>query len=147
MTYDRKAIMTEAWQIVRRFPGNGETLRGLRSRALKLAWATARRAAEVTKALQAREEAREQIEALSADELTRRIEDMEDRDRLGMAGHDHPSELCRAHVVAKPRDAEANAAKRDLNASAKGRSCRVAFTKKDGSVRQMTVQPAALRTT
>jgi hypothetical protein len=145
MTYDRKAIMIEAWEIVRRFLGNGETLRGLLSRALKLAWETARRAAEVAKALQTRKQAQEQLEALSADELARRIEDMENRDALGVAGHERLSALRRAHVVAKRREAEANEAKRDLIVSAKGRFCRVAFTKKDGSARQMTVQPAALK--
>jgi hypothetical protein len=145
MTYDRKAIMIEAWEIVRRFLGNGETLRGLLSRALKLAWETARRAAEVTTALQARREAQEQLEALSADELGRPIQDMENCDTLGVAGHEGLSELRRALAVAKRREAKANDAKRDLIASAKGRFCRVAFTKKDGSARQMTVQPAALK--
>jgi hypothetical protein len=36
-------------------------------------------------------------------------------------------------------------AKRDLIASAGGRFCAVTFTKKDGSLRKMQVQPAALR--
>lgn len=38
------------------------------------------------------------------------------------------------------------AAKRDLIASAGGRFCSVTFTKKDGTLRRMQVQPAALRT-
>jgi hypothetical protein len=38
------------------------------------------------------------------------------------------------------------AAKRDLIASAGGRFCAVTFTKKDGTLRKMQVQPAALRT-
>lgn len=143
--YDRKAIMTEAWEIVRRFLGNGETLDQLLSRALKSVWWSARQKMRVAQSVEVSMAAKRKLEALPAAELAQRIEDIENRDALGVTGLNELAELRRAHAVAQRREAEANEAKRDLIASAKGRFCRVAFTKKDGSARQMTVQPAALK--
>ena len=42
MTFNRSQIMKEAWEIVRRFEGNGEPFNQLMSRALKAAWFNAK---------------------------------------------------------------------------------------------------------
>ncbi|HBZ45308.1 MAG TPA: hypothetical protein DEO85_14925 [Maritimibacter sp.] len=145
MTYDRKAIMTEAWEIVRRFLGNGETLAQLLSRALKAVWWSARQKMRVAQSVEASMAAKRKLETLPSDELAQRIENLENRDVLGASGLRELSDLRSAHVAAQRREIEANEAKREMIASAKGRFCHVVFTKKDGSARQMTVQPAALK--
>lgn len=143
MTYDRKAIMIEAWKIVRRFLGNGETLHEILSRALKLAWWDAKQKVRVARAAEARKAAQRELEALPAETLARDIIALENADTLGASGRERLTDLRSALVAAQRR--EANEAKRDLIASAKGRFCRVDFTKKDGTARQMTVQPSALK--
>ncbi len=85
-----------------------------------------------------------------AEELKAEIADIENRDYLGHEGQSKLSDLRAAHLVATQREEEEQAktaldAKRKLISSAKGRFCSVTFTKKDGSVRTMRVQPAKLQ--
>lgn len=44
---DKKQIMIEAWKLVRRFEGNGQTLRQRLSRALSIVWSDVKREAAV----------------------------------------------------------------------------------------------------
>lgn len=48
MTINRADLMKAAWATVRRLRGNGESLRALLSRALKLAWEDAKQAVRIT---------------------------------------------------------------------------------------------------
>ncbi|WP_372837497.1 hypothetical protein [Phaeovulum sp.] len=54
MAIDRAKIMTEAWVIVRRFKGNGEPLRSVLSRALRVVWDNVKVAARVASEVAAR---------------------------------------------------------------------------------------------
>lgn len=150
MHFDHSAIMTAAWVIVRRFQGNGEPLRQLMARALRSAWFTAKMEAEVQRKVAEAMKEREALAARPAATLWGLIQDLENRDRLGHEGIERLSQLRAAYHVAAKREAEeaatANLAeKRKLIESAKGRFAAVTFTKKDGSLRQMRVQPAKLK--
>lgn len=149
MTYDRSEIMTEAWKIVRRFLGNGETLAGLLSRALKSAWWSAREKVRAARLVADRAAKQRQLAERSAASLKAELTDMENRDTLGHTGLARMDELRNALRVAESREAEAAEAdykeKRELIASSAGRICAVTFIKKDGSERVMKVQPAALK--
>jgi len=144
---DRSALMTLAWhaarqeQWSRRLPAG--TLRSLFPDALRSAWKSmkARAAYEAQQAAMAHRP--------SAD-LWAEIQNLENRDRLGHEGIAQLSDLRRAYDASCKREAEEAAAadmerKRQLIASAKGRFASVTFTKKDGSIRVMRVQPATLR--
>lgn len=147
MTYDRKEIMTRAWQYARqdlwsrRLPASA--LLSLFSDALRSAW----RAAKVKLATQ---KARAALASRPAAELRAAINDLENRDRLDPASIDQIGQLHAALGQAIAREAaeaqEADfAAKRALIASAGGRFCAVTFTKKDGTQRTMQIQPATLQ--
>lgn len=140
--FDRRAIMQEAWAIVRRFIGNGETLRALLARALKSAWWTAKSKMEVSRRASAAKAASESLSERSVVPIREEITALENRTRLGTDGLDRLNALRHALATAEAREIEQ---KRALIAKAKGRFCRVVFTKKDGTQRRMTVQPAALK--
>ncbi|WP_407491865.1 hypothetical protein [Pseudooceanicola sp. MF1-13] len=149
MTYDRSEIMTEAWKIVRRFLGNGETLGGLLSRALKSVWWTAKEKVRAARLVAEREAKQRQLAERSAASIRAELTDMENRDTLGHAGMARMDELRNALRAADAREAAAAEVdykeKRELIASSNGRICAVTFIKKDGSERVMKVQPAALK--
>lgn len=150
MLYNRSEIMTAAWVIVRRFQGNGEPHRQLMARALRSAWFTAKMEASVARATAQAMEEREALAARPAATLWGQIQDLGNRDRLGHDGIECLSQLRAAYHVATKREAEEAAAadlaeKRKLIESAQGRFAAVTFTKKDGSLRQMRVQPAKLK--
>lgn len=143
-TYDLRAIMQEAWGIVRRHIANGnrDALRVLLARALRHAWWKAKQSVFV--AMRARS-AQRQAATLSSrpvSSLRAEIEDMENRSRLGAEGLDRLGELRTALAAAEARE---NESKREIIVGSAGRFCRVVFTKKDGTIRHMTVQPAALK--
>ena len=137
---NRTDLMHRAWTYARqehwsrRLPAG--TLRSLFAAALRRAWADlkaeARRMAE-----RAAELATLDLDALRAELAT-----LENTDRLGHAGILRLSQV-RDAIAA--REAADYAAKRGLIAAAGGRICAVTFTKKDGSLRTMKVQPASLR--
>lgn len=142
MTFNRAEIMIAAWKDTRdhmRMGYAAHQLREVFNYCLRRAWA----AAKATAALLSR----------SAASLWAEVQDMENRDRLGFHGIERLGQLRRAYYDAKAREyaeAEAQAQadiaeKRDLIRSAKGRFASVTFIKKDGSVREMRVQPAKLK--
>lgn len=84
MTYDRRAIMKEAWTIARRFAGNRETWGQRLSRALKCAWDNAKTAQRI-----ARDYATRVVEVTTSArpaDLRAEIIALENVDRLGWAG-------------------------------------------------------------
>ncbi|UWR32221.1 hypothetical protein K3759_09590 [Sulfitobacter sp. W027] len=142
MTYNRKAIMTAAWEIVRKANVALHGFRAIMRRALKAAWANAKheRAMEV----------REAKQALASPEVTRiqgKIAILESKTHWEQPDYARIGVLRAALRAAQEHDAAAQdyAAKRDLIASAGGRFCAVTFTKADGSERTMQVQPATLQ--
>lgn len=88
MTFDRAAIMKDAWVIVRRFRGNGETLRGLLSRALKAVWWKAKEAARVAAMVAARAAQVATQRIRSAREIHADILSLENKDRMILADFD-----------------------------------------------------------
>lgn len=143
MSYDRRRIMQNAWNIARqehwsRRLGDGQ-LRELFPEALRCAWHVAKMAAAY--------EARVLSEsAKPSAEISAEILDLENRSRLNPEDFRRLSEMKRAHSEARMREAsEAMNEKRELIASAGSRFCAVTFIKKDGTARRMRVQPASLR--
>jgi hypothetical protein len=142
MTYNRKAIMNAAWEIVRKANVALYGFRVIMRRALKAAWANAKheRAMEARQAKQAKaspEVSRIQNEIVILESKTHW--EQPDYARIGV--------LRAALRAAQEHEAAAPdyAAKRDLIASAGGRFCAVTFTKADGIERTMQVQPATLQ--
>ncbi len=147
MPYNRKDIMTHAWQIARqelwshRLPASA--LVSLLPKAMRSAW----KAAKIKLAVQ---QARAAIAVRSATDLRAEVNDLENRSMLDSASIERLGQLHAALGEAVARDAaeaqEAEyAAKRALIASAGGRFCAVTFTKKDGTERTMQIQPATLQ--
>ena len=123
MTYNLSSIMTRAWEILRSNFGGKVTRHKLRM-ALEDAWAEAKAALK---------------RAMESDEV-RQLKDailcIECKSRLTQQNHEELASLRAALGIAQ---------KRSLIESAKGRFASVVFTKKDGSVRKMRVQPAKLK--
>ncbi|MFG6634533.1 hypothetical protein ACGYJ8_01145 [Sulfitobacter sp. 1A12126] len=142
MTYNRKAIMTAAWEIVRKANVALYGFRVIMRRALKAAWANAKheRAMEARQAKQAKaspEVVRIQDEIAVLESKTHW--EQPDYARIGVLRA--ALRAAQEHAAAAPD----YAAKRDLIASAGGRFCAVTFTKADGTERTMQVQPATLQ--
>lgn len=142
MTLNRSEIMTAAWKETRELMRMGYAAHQLRevfTCCLRKAWAVAKAAAALL--------------ARSAASLWAEVQVMENRTHLGWEGIERLGQLRSAYYQAKAReDAEAYAQaqadieeKRELICSAKGRFVAVTFIKKDGSVREMRVQPAKLK--
>ncbi|HCQ59818.1 MAG TPA: hypothetical protein DIU10_18250 [Sulfitobacter sp.] len=141
-TYNRKAIMTAAWAIVRKANIASHGFRLIMRRALKAAWANAKH----ERAMEARQEKQEQ----ASPEVLRiqsEITILESKTHWEQPDYARIGVLRAALRVAQEHEAAApdNAAKRDLIASASGRFCAVTFTKADGTERTMQVQPATLK--
>jgi len=142
MTYSRKAIMTAAWEMVRKANMDLYGFRVIMRRALKAAWANAKheRAMDALRDKQAQASPEvTRIESEIAILESKTHWEQPDYARIGVlrAGLRSAQE----HEAAAPD----YAAKRDLIASAGGRFCAVTFTKADGTVRTMQVQPATLQ--
>ncbi len=100
MTINLSTLMSEAWKIVRRFRGNGETLRGLLSRALKSVWWRTKRDAAISAAGAARK-ARDLAErARPAAVIFADILSLENKSRLGVDGIHRLSALRAAYRAA-----------------------------------------------
>ena len=100
MTYNRSQIMKAAWEIVRRFEGNGEPRKQLMSRALKAAWFNAKSEAEVARSVAAATAEREALAQRPASVLQAEITDLENKTRLNNAGQDRLSALRSAQLLA-----------------------------------------------
>lgn len=140
--YNRKAIMTAAWEIVRKANVAVYGFRVIMRRALKAAWANAKHERAM--------EARQAKQAKASPEVVR-IQDeiavLESKTHWEQPDYARIGVLRAALRAAQEHDAAAQdyAAKRDLIASAGGRFCAVTFTKADGTERTMQVQPATLQ--
>lgn len=141
-TYNRTAIMTHAWGIVRRANVAKFGLRIILRRALRAAWGDAKHnrammLAEIQAASEGPEVAR----------TRRAIAALEGKDRWTQADYARIGVLRAALRAAVEHEQSASdyAEKRHLIEAAKGRFCAVTFTKKDGTERTMQVQPATLR--
>ena len=146
-TLDRSEVFTFAWRIARqelwsrRLPSS--ELRSLFPNALRKAWAEMKRRTEI--AAKRAAQALRPSPAIWAD-----IQNLENRSTLGHEGINRLAELRTAYHAAREREAEEKAraemeAKRKMIAAARGRFVFVTFTKKDGSERQMRIQPATLK--
>ncbi|WP_299960783.1 hypothetical protein [uncultured Roseobacter sp.] len=146
-TYNRSKVFTFAWTIARqelwfrRLPSS--ELRQLFPDALRKAWAEMKHRAALT--IDCRKQPVRPSSAIWAD-----IQNLENRATLGHEGLNQLAELQRAYHAACEREAEERAraemeAKRKMIAAARGRFVSVTFTKKDGSERQMRIQPATLK--
>jgi len=140
--YNRKAIMTAAWEIVRKANIALHGFRTIMRRALKAAWANAKH----ERAMEARQEKQEQASPEVA-RIQSEIAILESKTHWEQPDYARIGVLRAALRAAQEHEAAAPdyAAKRDLIASAGGRFCAVTFTKADGSERTMQVQPATLQ--
>ncbi|MFG6543815.1 hypothetical protein ACGYLM_07365 [Sulfitobacter sp. 1A10445] len=140
--YNRKAIMTAAWEAVRKANLALYGFRTIMRRALKAAWANAKH----ERAMKARDEQ----QAKASPEVARiqsEIAVLESKTHWERPDYARIGVLRAALRAAQEQAAAAPdyAAKRDLIASAGGRFCAVTFTKADGTERTMQVQPATLQ--
>ncbi|WP_299970186.1 hypothetical protein [uncultured Roseobacter sp.] len=144
---DRSEVFTFAWSIARqelwsrRLPSS--QLRNLFRDALRKAWAEMKRRAAI--AAKRAAQALRPSATICAD-----IQNLENRTTLGHKGIDQLADLRTAYHAARQREADEQAhaemeAKRKMIAAARGRFVSVTFTKKDGSERQMRIQPATLK--
>ncbi|UWR37695.1 hypothetical protein [Sulfitobacter sp. W074] len=132
MTYNRKAIMTAAWEIVRKANVALYGFRVIMRRALKAAWSNAKH----ERAMNARQEKQK----LASPEVTRiqnEIAILESKTHWEQPDYARIGVLRAALRAAQEHEAAAPdyASKRDLIASAGGRFCAVTFTKADGTER------------
>ncbi|MEM8773363.1 MAG: hypothetical protein AAGD92_17125, partial [Pseudomonadota bacterium] len=145
--FDRSEIFTFAWSIARqelwsrRLPSS--ELRKLFPDALRKAWAEIKLRTAI--AAKRAKQAMRPSPAIWAD-----IQNLEHRTTLGHEGINQLAQLRAAYHAACEREAEERAlaemeAKRKMIAGARGRFVSVTFTKKDGSERQMRIQPATLK--
>jgi len=140
MTYNLSTIMTEAWKIHRGLPdwaSKGMSAADWKRRfanCLRKAWANAKLAAVSRKELS------------EADRLRNHIIALENTDRLGFEGIQRLRELKTELVALEVEERrEATQEKRDLITATEGKFASVTFIKKDGTLRQMRVQPASLK--
>ncbi|WP_028955719.1 hypothetical protein [Sulfitobacter sp. 20_GPM-1509m] len=141
-TFNRTAIMSHAWEIVRRANVELYGLRTILRRALRAAWSEAKHKLAIGQVEQ-------QAKAQSPEVARTReaIAALEGKDRWTQADYARIGVLRAALRAAEDHEAAAPdyAEKRDLIASAGGRFCAVTFTKADGTERTMQVQPATLQ--
>ena len=97
--FDRRAIMLEAWTIVRRFQGNGEPLRKLLSRVLRDVWWDAKRNREMAAKEAQRRAAELELISRPVDDLRAEITILENRTTLRSNGRERLREL--RHALAQ----------------------------------------------
>lgn len=150
MTYNRSEIMTAAHNAARAnmssdwFKGKGWTYAMHFAAQMRRVWADAK-----CRMAQARRAA-EHAAMSEADRIRMAINDLENKDRWSQVDYARMDELRASLRSACERETEEKAAaelaqKRKLIESAGGRFASVVFTKKDGSRRQMRIQPAKLK--
>jgi hypothetical protein len=141
-TYNRKAIMTAAWEIVRKANVALYGFRVIMRRALKAAWANAKHERAMDALREKQEQASPEVVRIQSE-----IAILESKTHWEQPDYARIGVLRAALRAAQEHEAAAPdyAAKRDLIASAGGRFCAVTFTKADGSERTMQVQPATLQ--
>lgn len=101
MSYNRSSIMSDAWAIVRRFAGNGETLRGLLRRALKQVWYSAKAAQRVVTEVARRAKAdAESAAGMATATLAELAVVLDCKDRLTV-GEYHQLDLIRRELSAR----------------------------------------------
>lgn len=139
--FNRTAIMTHAWEIVRRANVALYGLRTILRRALRAAWSEAKH-----KLAMARAEQQAQTHSPEVARTRDAIAALEGKDRWTQADYARIGVLRAALRAAEDHEAAAPdyAEKRDLITAAGGRFCAVTFTKADGTERTMQVQPATL---
>lgn len=108
MTYDRRAIMHEAWEIVRRFVRKQDTrsIRQLLSHALKQAWYRAHVNLQIAHQAELRRNTQAQLERTSVESLRAELLTLENRTFLGHSGLERLSAVQNALRVAKAREAQ-----------------------------------------
>lgn len=128
--FNKSAIMTRAWEIVRKGQYSARMFR----RALMAAWHEAKQA--VSRATMT-----------EADCIREVISMLENKDTWADADYAQMGKLRANLAVAEGHEQAAQdyAEKRELIAAAAGRFCSVTFIKADGSLRTMQVQPATLQ--
>lgn len=144
---NRSEVFSFAWTIARQELWSrclpAPRLRSLFPDALRRAWAELKRRAAI-----AAERAKQTMRPSS--DIWADIQALENRTTLGHEGINQLADFQRAYHDACQREAEEKAraemeAKRKMIAAARGRFVPVTFTKKDGSERQMRIQPATLK--
>lgn len=140
-TYDRRAIMLDAWASVRKADLTRFSLRHVLRNALRRAWSDAKYAAA------AAARAAKAQDTTEAGRIRAAIDLLENKDRWTAADHAKADKLRAELARATTHEAAAEDydAKRELIAAAGGRFCAVTFTKADGTERTMQVQPATLK--
>lgn len=130
MTFNKSAIMTRAWDIVRKGQYSARMFR----RALMTAWHEAKQAAR-------------RAAMTEADCVREAISMLDNKDTWSDADRARMTKLRAglARAIDHENAAANYAEKRDLIAAAAGRFCTVTFIKADGSLRSMQVQPATLQ--
>ncbi|MEM1088446.1 MAG: hypothetical protein AAGH90_12020 [Pseudomonadota bacterium] len=131
-TYNHRDIMQTAWDRTRGAMRSGYTadqLRAVFADCLRAAWCRAKAAMRDA--------------ALTIEQVHMEIVDLQNRTRLNLAGQKRLSELQR--LLCAKRDAADQAAKRSIIEDAGSQFVAVTFIKQDGSLRQMNIQPAALK--
>lgn len=108
MTYDRRAIMHEAWETVRRFVRKRDTrsIRQLLSHALKQAWYSACVNLQIARQSELQRGAQTQLEMRSAESLAAELITLENRTFLGHSGLERLSAVQSALRVAIAREAQ-----------------------------------------
>ena len=141
MPYDLKAIMTAAWEVVRKANVALYGFRTIMRRALKAAWSNAKHERAMKTRKKKQEHASPEVIRIQGE-----IAILESKTHWEQPDYARIGVLRAALRAAQEHEAAAldYAAKRDLIASAGGRFCAVTFTKADGSERTMQVQPATL---
>lgn len=140
--YNRQAIMTAAWEIVRKANVALYGFRVIMHRALKAAWANAKHERAMNALRDKQEQASPEVTRIQSE-----IAMLESKTHWEQPDYARIGVLRAALRAAQEHEAAAPdyAAKRDLIASAGGRFCAVTFTKADGTERTMQVQPATLQ--
>ena len=145
--YDLRPIMQEAWEVARRFiERQGWTVAAAIARGLTCAWEkarTARRVAQsVARAMAERAQRVEQTAALGVETVSRLLT----AELVNTGEGTRATELREALTIAKARAVEAKRADvRGAILGEGGKLVAVTFTKRDGTLRTMKVQPPALR--
>ncbi|WP_340262310.1 hypothetical protein [Sulfitobacter pontiacus] len=141
-TYNRTAIMTHAWEIVRRANVAKFGLRTILRRALRAAWGEAKHKRAI-----ALIEEKAQTQSPEVARTREAIAALEGKDRWTQADYARIGVLRAALRAAVEHEQAASdyVEKRELIEAAKGRFCAVTFTKKDGTERTMQVQPSTLQ--
>lgn len=109
MTYNRRMIMLEAWETVRRLQRRGDkrTVFQLLGHALRSAWYSAKVALRIARQSQQHLKADADLEARSVASLQAEVTNLENKTFLRHDGMERVSQLRRALSVARARETQA----------------------------------------